>query len=52
MRQAGQLQSSRSDQWQLLTDAVEKVRGILLTRNNRIIGVEFLNRTLSWPRRL
>lgn len=31
----------------LLTDAVEKVRCILLTRNNRIIGVNFLNRTCT-----
>jgi hypothetical protein len=29
----------------LLADAVEKVDRILLTRNNRIIGVDFLNRT-------
>jgi hypothetical protein len=28
-----------------VADAVEKVRGIPLTRNNRIIGVDFLNRT-------
>jgi hypothetical protein len=31
-----------------LTDAVEKVGGILLTRNNRIIGVDFLNRTCAF----
>ena len=30
-----------------MTDAVEKVRGVLLTRNNRIIGVDFLNRTCA-----
>jgi len=30
-----------------LTDAVEKVGGILLTRNNRIIGVDFLTRTFA-----
>jgi hypothetical protein len=34
--------------WQPLADAVEKVRGILLTRNNRIIGVDFLNRTCAF----
>jgi len=28
-----------------LTDAVEKVDGIVLTRNNRIIKANFLNRT-------
>jgi hypothetical protein len=31
----------------LLTDAVEKARGVLLTRNNRIIGVDFLNRIFA-----
>jgi hypothetical protein len=30
-----------------LTDAVEKVGVILLTRNNRIIGVDFLNRSFA-----
>src|SRR6266446_8907891 len=33
---------------QLRVDAVEKVRGILLTRNNRIIGPDFLNRTCAF----
>src|SRR5215471_20259628 len=31
-----------------LADAVEKVCGILLTCNNRIIGVDFLNRTCAF----
>jgi hypothetical protein len=31
-----------------LKDAVEKVRGIPRTRNNRIIGVDFLNRTCAF----
>ena len=31
-----------------MTDAVEKVLGILLTRNNRIIGLDFLNRTCAF----
>jgi hypothetical protein len=30
-----------------MTDAVGKVRGILLTRNNQIIGVNFLHRTYA-----
>jgi hypothetical protein len=30
-----------------VTDAVEKVGGILLEHNNRIIGVRFLNRTCA-----
>jgi hypothetical protein len=34
--------------WQPWADAVEKVRGILPTRNNRIIGVDFLNRTCTF----
>jgi hypothetical protein len=32
----------------LRVDAVEKVRGIQLTRNNRIIGLDFLNRTCAF----
>jgi len=32
----------------VLADAVEKVRDILLTRNNRIMGVDFLNRTCAF----
>ncbi len=31
-----------------MTDAVEKVRSIRPTRNNRIIGVDFLNRTCAF----
>jgi len=31
-----------------LADAVEKVRGILPMRNNRILGVAFLNRTCAF----
>ena len=31
----------------VMADAVEKVRGIPLTRNNRIIGVDSLNRTCA-----
>jgi hypothetical protein len=33
---------------QPVTDAVEKVRGTLLTRNNRIILVDFSNRTCAF----
>src|SRR6266446_9316926 len=29
-------------------DAVEKIRGMSWTRNNRIIGVDFLNRTCAF----
>src|SRR5262249_2320414 len=32
----------------VMADAVEKVRGVLLTRNNRINGVDFLNRTYAF----
>ncbi len=32
----------------LMADAVEKVGGILLRRNNRIVGVHFLNRTCAF----
>jgi len=32
----------------VVADAVEKVRGILLIRNNRIIRVGFLNRTCAF----
>jgi hypothetical protein len=32
----------------VVADAVEKVRGILLTCNNRITGVDFLNRTCAF----
>jgi hypothetical protein len=32
----------------ILIDAVEKVRGILLTRNNRIVGLDSLNRTCAF----
>ncbi len=32
---------------QTVADALEQVRGILLTRNNRIIGIDFLNRTFA-----
>ena len=31
-----------------MADAVEKVRGILPTRNNRVIGAGFLNRTCAF----
>jgi hypothetical protein len=31
-----------------MTDAVEKVRGILLTRSNRTIGVDLLNRACAF----
>ena len=34
--------------WQSRADAVEKVRSILLTRNNRIRGVDFLSRTCAF----
>jgi len=37
-----------SSEGQPLTDAVEKVRGIPLERNNRIITVHFLNRTCAF----
>ena len=40
--------SSKCPEWQVWVDAVEKVRGILLTRNNRIVGVDFLNRTCAF----
>jgi hypothetical protein len=34
-----------------MTEAVEKVAGILLERNNRIVGVGFLNRTCAFDPR-
>ncbi len=40
--------SSKCPEWQVWVDAVEKVRGILLERNNQIIGVDFLNRTCAF----
>src|SRR5262249_42100367 len=38
----------RSADYRLWADAVEKVRGIRLERNNRIIGADFLNRTCAF----
>jgi len=44
----GLLGRQTSHRWQRRIDAVEKVRGIPLERNNRIIRVYFLNRTCAF----